>query len=395
MGVRPAVILSHAGVQYSYQVALALQEAGFLKAFWTTLYGIGNRRCKGLKSEFIHSFPWPEIFHKLAILLFGKNRTTSNELLYQRNRWFDHCVAKQLGKTSFDYFIGYAGSCLNSIREAKKLGRLALVDQHDIHPTVAERLLREEIELHPDFAPLIPGWPPHRKYLEYVVEELHLADQILVPSNFSLETHRLAGIPKDKLVHIPLGVDLPTDFSDTRGDDKVFRILFVGTISQRKGIKYLLEAVKGLRLPKCELVLIGQIGGDAKPLRPYRDFFKHEGFLSGHRLNAYWNSSHVLVLPSLYDALGLVVPEAMAHGMPVIVSENTGGQEMIREGVDGFVVPTRDVRALKERLTKLYENRSLCEEMGRNAKERAREFTWARYREKITAYLGTIGGEQS
>jgi len=397
----PSVILSHAGVQYSYHVAFTLQEAGFLKGFWTTLYdfnhhngtswirGLNRRHYEGLKKELIHSHPWPEVFQRAFVSLLGRNYFTTNRLLQWRNRWFDSHVANQLDRDSFDCFMGYAGSCLTSVKRTKKLGRWAIVDQHDVHPAIAERLLKEEIELNPDFAPLISYWPPDRGYLERLGEELELADQILVPSSFSLSSHRQEGIPRKKLFCIPLGVDIPASPLDRKKKRKPFRILFVGTISQRKGIKYLLEAVKQLRLPESELVLAGQIDGDPRPLNPYKDFFRHVGFLSREAMREYWESSHVLVLSSIYDALGLVILEAMAHGVPVIVSENTIGLEAVRDGSDGFVVPIRDVEALKDRILRLYENRRLCDEMGQNASERAREFTWEKYGEKLTAFLRT------
>lgn len=389
---RPSVVLSHAGVQHSYQTAFALQETRLLRAFWTTIYhnGVTQRHHEDLQKDLIHSNPWPEVFQRGCLALVGRNNFTVNHLLYWRNRWFDGDVARQLGKASFDCFIGYSGSCRASLRKAKELGKLTIVDQHDIHPKVAEDLLKEEVALHPDFLPLIPYWPPHRDYLKCVEEEFEVADRIIVSSSFSLNTHLAGGISRYKLIRVPYGVRPPKSFFLFDKRQNPFRILFVGTVTQRKGIKYLLEAVKQLRLRESELILIGQIDGRTTPLRSYRDFFEHVGFLSPRDLKAYLGSSHVLILPSIYDSFGLVILEAMVHGVPVIVSENTVGRDIVRKGIDGYIVPIRDVEALKERILQLYQNRDLCEEMGRNARKRAEEFTWERYRQEIATSLETL-----
>ncbi|MBI4395371.1 MAG: glycosyltransferase family 4 protein [Candidatus Omnitrophica bacterium] len=402
----PSVVLSHAGVQYSYRVASALEEADILRCFYTTIYNFQNEKvtfpfvkarrrfCEGLNEQLIASDPWPEILERLATGLLGKNRFTKNPLLYWRNCWFDSRVARRLNSSSWDCFIGYAGSCLASFRRAKALGRSVVLDQHDVHPAFAERLLKEEIDLHPDFAPLIPFWPPHRGYLERVNQELELADYILVLSQFALDSHRQNGIPKEKLVWMPLGVDLCGDPIKEEVEKHPFQVLFLGTIGQRKGIKYLLEAVKQLHMCNLKLILAGQIDGNPKPLVPYRDFFHHVGFLSAQALRDCWASTRVLVLPSVYDSLGQVILEAMAHGVPVIVSENTAGHDIVREGVDGFVVPIRDVEALKDRILRLYQDEELWQYMHRNAVERAKEFTWIKYRERLVAFLKGLTHEK-
>jgi len=107
----------------------------------------------------------------------------------------------------------------------------------------------------------------------------------------------------------------------------------------------------------------------------------------------------VLVLPSVCDQFPQVVPEAMAAGLPVIVSENTGSADCVREGTDGFVVPVANPEAIAARLETLYRDRARLAEMGRAARERAAEYSYDAYRKNyvrlITEALARRGTPQS
>lgn len=400
----PSVVLSHGGVQYSYQLAFALQEAGFLKAFWTTYYHdngwgrfflpryLGRRHHEGLNKELVYSIFSPELFQRALTFSLGKNYFTTVRTLHWRNRLFDRNVSRRLGRFDFDLFIGLSGSSLYSLEKAKSLGKVLIVDQHDIHYSLAARLLHEERELHPEFADSMPYWPPLEPYLEKVRREFEIADFILAPSTFALNSHLEAGIPREKLILMPHALrSFDPSAASFRKNDGKFRILFVGTLTQRKGLKYLLEAVRGLAHPRIELILIGDRMASREALAPYRDYFRHLGYLTGDELKQQFRNAHLLVLPSVYDAFGLVVLEAMAAGLPVIVSENTAaGSDVVRNETDGFVVPIRDVEVLKDRINRLYENPSLREEMGRNASERVKEFSWQAYRTRLKKTLENI-----
>jgi glycosyltransferase involved in cell wall biosynthesis len=105
-----------------------------------------------------------------------------------------------------------------------------------------------------------------------------------------------------------------------------------------------------------------------------------------------YRRASVFVLPSLADSYGLVTLEAMACGLPVIVTENCGSKEAVREGVDGFVVPIRDPQALATALRRLYDDPDRRHAMGRVAATRAREFTWERYGDRLLAVYDRILG---
>ncbi len=410
---KPRVLLSHSGVQYAYKVARALHFGEMLVRFYSTLYykpegpiykvtqkvfgnqwwftAIKERRYDPkLPSQMIHSVPWLEIGHRVWYKL--SRGLLENSVLTFKNDLFDRYVANRLRRFEplFDLFYGFSGSALHCLKQSKFLGKLTVLDHHDIHHETARKLLQEEVELHPDFADTIPYWPPHEPYLKHAEQEDHLADHHIVPSSFSKRTYVRAGMDPNKISIVPLGVDLNRFCpSIEKDDDQHFRILFVGAIGQRKGIKYLLEAFKRLSLPNSELVLAGRVSGSGKPLEQYRHLFHLEKYIEPSLLPNFYRSGKVFVLPSVYDALGQVVLEAMACGLPVIVSENTAGHDIVRDGVDGFVVPIRDIEALSEKLLALYQRPELREWMGQNARNRAQEFGLESYSEKLVSTLLT------
>jgi glycosyltransferase involved in cell wall biosynthesis len=168
----------------------------------------------------------------------------------------------------------------------------------------------------------------------------------------------------------------------------VFRILFVGQLSQRKGIKYLLEAVKQLRIPQLELTLVGGIVGSGKGLIAYRDDFQHVDNVPHYEVHHYFQRADVFVYPSLHEGSAIAIYEALASGLPVITTPNSGS--VVRDGVDGFVVPIRDVDALTEKILALWENDEMRKEMGRNARSHSERFTWETYRRGLAALVGHL-----
>ena len=413
---RVRVILSHAGVQYSYPLARALYELGVLERFFTTflfspkhpvarflailperlrepLSGYLHRRiADGLAEAPVEACAWPEFWRRTGTVLFGRSARMANRLIAWQNRAFDVRVARCLRHASYDILIALSGSALESIRVAKRMGKIAIVDQHDIHYRTAERLLAEEQERSPAWSATTGYWPPLRNYLERLEEEMQLADYILVPSGFSLRTHLEAGIPSSKLIRVCHGVEAPFEsLPRERRPDGTFRILFAGQITQRKGVPYLLEAVKALGQSDVELVLLGDRVRGVPNLDPYKRFVRHVGYVPHGKLKFFFDQADVLVLPSIYDAFGMVALEAMAAGLPVIVSENTAaGSDVVRDGIDGFVVPIRDVEILKDRLLRLKNDPDLARRMGEHGRIRVQAFGWKAYKDAVAGAMERV-----
>jgi len=293
---------------------------------------------------------------------------------------FDKLSSRKLENA--DIFVGWSSFSLHTLRKAKNMGMITILDHGSSHIEYQRDVLKEEYEIF-GVKPK-PYYLPHPKIVEKELKEYQEADYICIPSLFVKRTFLEKCIPENKILHIPYGVDL-SNFRQIPKNDNVFRIIFVGSLSIRKGVYHLLKAYKELNLKNSELLLVGPIWDEIKPiLKKFDGFYKAIGPVPQKELYKYYSNSSVFVLPSIEDGFGMVINQAMSCGLPVILTENTGGYDIVRDGVDGFIIPIRDVEKLKEKILYLYENPEICQKMGQNAKERVKSgFSWEDYGKKI------------
>lgn len=281
------------------------------------------------------------------------------------------------------------GTGLKLILRAKNEGSLVIVEAFNQHPCITNELLGEE-------AQHLGLKPSHgiARLQERLIEEAAASDFLLAPSRIVRDSFVQRGYEQTKTAVLPYGVDLDRfrPLSNGAKLDRTFRVICVAQISLRKGQLYLLEAWKKLNLPNAELLLIGSVSYEMNAiLRRYAGMFRHIPFVSNHELRRSYGPSSVFVLPSLEDGFGYVIGEAMACGLPVITTANTGAADIIRDGTDGFVVPIRSPEAIAERLELLYRNERLRQEMSCAALTRARsELSWEKYAQKLCALYASL-----
>ncbi len=254
-----------------------------------------------------------------------------------------------------------------------------------VHGDVREelRVLEEEADRSPEFLPIYLGeggldreelaWLHDRR-----LRELELADRVVVPSEHIAATLVHHGLSRDRLRVLPYAADCrrfrPTARKRHRSS---CTFLFAGGISQRKGIKYLLEAWRIIRRPGWRLQLLGPLPRDLGPLRPYLDEVEPLGRVAHSEMPARMAAADVFAFPSLFEGSAVVTYEALACGLPSVVSPEAGS--IVRDGVEGFVVAPRDVETLAARLERLGQDLDLRDEMRVSARRRALSFGWARY----------------
>jgi glycosyltransferase involved in cell wall biosynthesis len=285
----------------------------------------------------------------------------------------------------FDLLVAWLQVGLESLRKAHRAGAATLLEHpmnHILHYDGSLSLERERwgraLGGNNDFPALV-----RRRMLAEYAE----ARSISVLSSFSKRTFLEHGVPADRLIEIPLGVDhvhfapdaapAVREGSEAAGPARArrpgpLRVLYVGRVELLKGVPYLLEAMKRLRGAAVELAVVGGVAHDLEPLlRRFDDArISYRPPVSRAELPAVYRAADVLVFPSLNDAFGLVMLEAMACGLPVIATDHSGAVDVIRDGVDGFVVPARDPAAIAARLEPLIADPSLAAEMGRLARQR-------------------------
>jgi glycosyltransferase involved in cell wall biosynthesis len=293
-----------------------------------------------------------------------------------KKRYFDW-VASHVVQNGCTIFQGWMGEALYSLQQAKTQGSVAFLAHPAPHILWSAKLLAEEEALCGRESPAPSKVPVIRRFPltpEYHLREYSLADYIVVHSSFCRQTFIDAGLDPHRMIMLPQGVDAQTFTPGAKHDD-IFRVLFVGGLTLRKGVQYLLEAWAQLQLPQAELLLVGSIHHEVQPLlERYRGL--HGLRLVGRVQNPVhlYQQASVFVLPSLSEGSAKVTYEAMACGLPVIVTPNAGAE--IRNGIEGFLVPTRGVDELQEKLLLLYAHKKLRQEMGQAARALAEQYTW-------------------
>lgn len=397
------VLVAHPGTQHSHQTALAFQKAGMLQHYVTGFYykasgaiasltnllpqkyasklerQLLRRRKEGVDQKLIRTFPLPELIYVLSARL-RFTQQWSGRILRWRNRQFDKRVAKLVKTTRPDAVVCYDSCALNTFKACKRTGSIAILDQSVGHLASGIRIFREEAELHPEFAdslsPDVPEW-----LVAQCTAEVLAADKVLAASEYVRATLIENGISPSRIAIIPYGVDVDRFYPAAKHDEALFRVLFVGGIGQRKGIKYLLEAFKQLNLLSAELVLVGSIAGSSDGLKPYQGIFRHVPNVPYREVHTVFQTADIFVYPSLHEGSALAIYEALASGLPVITTPNAGS--VVRDGIDGFIVPIRDIEALKEKIELLYQDKKLRDQMGRQARKQAESFTWQAYQSRL------------
>jgi len=358
----------------AYHSVHAIYREGYLKKAIT----YGNRQ---------DTIPSP----KIKVVWFQPTKifsSLSSRYYYtMKKMWLDWISARFIHRNRCDIFHGWSTECLHSIQEAKRWGAITVVERGYCHPLYSKEILDEEYERWgiriPAANRLLRRFDSQRREESVALEEFDLADYIFVPSPFAKETFLKHGFPEDKLVVIPRGVDLQYYKPLAEGRElSLFRVVFVGALNIRKGVPYLLEAWKMLKLKEAELVLVGTVHDEIKPqLAHYSDIgnIRVEGFVKDPV--KLYQSSSVFVFPTLAEGSAKVTYEAMASGIPVITTPNAGS--LVTDGIDGFIVPIRDVEALKERILFFYHHRDMWIEMGAMARKNIEPYTWDRYENSL------------
>ena len=296
--------------------------------------------------------------------------------------------------TQADCVVAYEGFALPSFEAVRKSGSGKAVLNYPVaHHRQRRKVRLEEIEREPLFASTWPDfddWPAgHEACLD---EEIAIAHGILVGSGYARDSFVAEGVDPARIQVVPYGVDLetfkPALHPSTRS---TFEVIYAGQLTQRKGLSYLLRGYRKFRRLDSRLTLVGSTVGDVQVLQTYAKHFRHFAHQTRPALAQMYRDSDVFVFPTLIEGMPLVVLEAMACGLPVIVTAN-GPADIVRDGIDGFIIPQRDEDAISGCLERLYRDRRLRAQMGRNAAARAREFGWEAYTTKTRRYLNQLVG---
>lgn len=413
--IEKKILLVHpTGNTFVRSLARELAVRKILSRFYTTiaifpntwLYKIGKNKLLSeiLRREyhsdlikFTKSSSWREwgrlFATKLKLFSMTKHETgfLSVDSVY---RGLDKRVARHIESkldNDIDGIYCYEDGALHSFKVAKEQGIKCLYDLPIGYWRAMHEMLGEERYLNPDWASTLTGFKDSAIKLSNKDAELLLADHIFVASTFTKNTlDRFPGILA------PISI-IPYGFPDVTHEktyiplkSRKLKLLFVGGLSQRKGIANLFEAVSDLT-SEIELTVVGnKTVEDCIPLNnalskhTWHPSLPHQAVLEVMRIN------DVLVFPSLFEGFGLVVTEAMSQGTPVITTERTCGPDIIIHGDNGWLIKAGDTNALKQMLLEILRNPSIVETVGRNAMQTAKKRPWRLYGSELTTSIEQV-----
>ncbi|KQY26675.1 glycosyltransferase family 4 protein [Rhizobium sp. Root482] len=309
--------------------------------------------------------------------------------------WAGTTFSRLVSRSGFHGAVGlyaFSGDALEQMRAARRQGMWTAVEQMIAPRDVLEELMLAERQRFPQWEGAALRDPLDKIFAARERAEWRLADRIICPSDFVAGHVIAGGTPCEKCIVVPYGVD-PTFQRDT-GIRKPgpLRVLVVGAVGLRKGSPYILEAASRLKGSA-----VFRMAGATKLSASVRsDLARHielRGIVPRAGIHDEYRWADVFLLPSLCEGSATVVYEALAAGLPVITTENTGS--VVRHGVEGLVVPIRDGEAIAAAIDLMASNDALRRMMGENAVERARAFTVARYGERLLAALSNLPPERS
>jgi glycosyltransferase involved in cell wall biosynthesis len=399
MPLRPdKVIVAYSGVHQAFQIALAAQEAGLLDCFYCSLLdaqgkwggrlrrvlgadAMSNRQLAGLDPNRVVEHPWPELHFKLRSRFVSAAPNGWIYAAHQLDRW----VSDQIRRSSSRVFVGVENCAYHSFQAAQAQGMKRVYDCPGYNARHTQNCAEETARRFGLRAVVVGDTPEMERRKEV---EIGLADYVLCYSDIHAASLRPWGVTPEKAVINPLWIDPNFWFPSpgVRESEGKLRVLYAGGINLRKGIPFLIEAARQLR-KNTALTLVGKASEDVRPvIAGASEWLTLSPPVSKPALRRIYARNDVLVLPSLGDSFGFVALEAMACGLPVIVSENCG----VPVPDPSWRVPIMDSNAIANRLQLYADNRDLLRADGERAAVFACGYTPERYRAGIRQLLERI-----
>lgn len=403
----PVVSVAMLGARMHFAVPALLAKAGLLHTFYTDTY-VGNKPWLNKVLDRVPRDLKPEVFDRLS----GRSssgipaeRVVSFDLLglsyflnrrrpltpsafakvaARTNRQFG-CRVIQAGLDGTKVVLGYNGAALEIFQHARARGIACVLEQTIAPRSLELKLLKEESETW-------PGWQPQSysegtdPLAEREVAEWALADLIVCGSDFVAQALVHEGVHPERIKVVPYGVALTHFKANAPRARETMNLLFMGEVGLRKGVPYLLDALRELNRPEqIRAKFAGPITLEKSRLSEYNKWCEFIGAVTRRQARELYRWSDLLVLPSICEGSATVTYEALACGVPVITTNNSGS--MVRDGVDGFVVPLRDTNQLAECIARLADGQDLRAQMSKAASERAGDISLAAYAKRLVRAL--------
>lgn len=400
------IIIAHPGKQHSYYSANALVSNGFNVTYITTVYNkegswtrklksiflkgdnlirANSRKCDWLDDDQVKQFCELSSLVTLLLLRIDKNKKIYrvwNNLVFRR---FGIKVAKYAIKNKCNAVIMYdanAKSCFEYLKK-KKSSIIKILDvsiasrpyqkyvyEEDIRKTGLIGLKDEQVFL----------WK--QKYQEYYKKEIALSDYFICPSEFVKKSLLYSGASENRIYKVPYGVQLDKfTYCERKIEQGPLHLVMAGQVNYRKGIHHILNVLKNYSPEEVKLVLFGSLNRTDPYIANNCNIptIEYRGFVTQDKIIEEYKKSDAYLFPSMCEGLSLSVLEAMSSGLPVIVSDHSGANDLIKDGVNGMVFTAGNDEELKRVINWFIHNKNKLKEMGHNARATATIYSWDNY----------------
>lgn len=390
---------SRSSILSEYNTTIATDpNASWLKVLPKLLKHELLRRRYDIDPDLIKSFPFKEIgrlgFNKMGIKQFTEHESGkfSVDKVYGS---LDNAVAKRIEKLDVskrpDAVYAYEDGALATFKKAKALNITRIYDLPIGYWRAERDILGIERSKRPDWAMTLTGFRDSEEKLNRKDFEIQNAEHIVVASSFTKSTLEYYPGKLPLVSVIPYGFpEVIKARSYNFSKERKLRVLFVGGLSQRKGIAEVLEAADIL-IDSIQLTIVGRKGNEeCLPLNAGLQKNRYIPSLTHSEVLNEMKNHDILLFPSLFEGFGLVVTEAMSQGTPVITTNRTCGADLITHNTDGWLVEASSTDALVHQIRLILESPEIIEKVGRAAMEKARSRPWAQYGIELVEYVKSI-----
>lgn len=351
---------------------------------------IAMRFNANLPENLVKAFPLLGLGYALSLRMSVDE--ASRERVYARygRKFGESIINSGFGESAVVYGMNTAS--LELFQAASVLRKACVLEQSIAPYIIMKRLLHEESQLWLDWE---PGNLSHinTQLIERERREWDLSNLILAGSDFVKNSLLTCGISEKKCIVLPYAMDVmayKTGESEKK-DGVRLHVLFLGSVGLRKGIQYLYQALGMIKTTLIDAKAAGMISLSSDAVRRVEQRVQLLGLVPRAETLILWEWADVLVLPSICEGSALVTYEALASGVPVITTPNSGSP--VQDGVTGFVVPNRNAEAIAERLEQLARDPDLRREMSINARKYAEEhLSWDAYSMRLISALESVLG---
>lgn len=341
--------------------------------------------------EYTHSYPVKELTRILKRKA-GKSGSKDVDDVYHD---LDYKVSKYIRHNAkrIKAIYAYDEGAYYSFLQAKEEGILCFFDLPIIHWRTYQKLLQDEGKKNPEWESLLGVFSDSREKLLRKDKELLMADYIFVASSFTKQSiqedfpHKL----KAPIIVIPYGFpEINNNREYTSTGNRKLNFLYVGRLSQSKGLSYLFESVAPFS-DNINLTIVGSGNiENCAILKKQLQNHTYIPYLPHHKVLALMAESDIFIFPSLFEGFGMVITEAMSQGTPVITTNRTCGIDFIKHNINGWIVEAGNTDSLKNCIANIVKHPDTIQTVGQNALNTAALYPWKKYEQKLAKTVQSL-----